>query len=85
MKLEFAQTEVVLGVPAELLRRRPDIRQAEASAAAQSARIGIAKAELYPSFTLAGSIGYSAGTGSVPISPTQGPPSAAIFTPIFQR
>lgn len=48
---------VAVGVPAELLRRRPDIRSAELSAAAQSARIGIAKADLYPSFSLVGQIG----------------------------
>jgi outer membrane protein TolC len=47
-----------VGVPAELLRRRPDIRSAELSAAAQSARIGIAKADLYPSFSLFGQIGF---------------------------
>ena len=51
---------VAIGVPAELLRRRPDIRRAELRAAAQSARIGIAKSDLYPSFVLAGSIGLRA-------------------------
>ena len=52
-------TEVTIGIPAELLRRRPDIRRAEHRAAAQSARIGIAKSELYPAFRLLGSIGYA--------------------------
>jgi NodT family efflux transporter outer membrane factor (OMF) lipoprotein len=42
-------------LPADLLRQRPDIRLAERQLAAQSARIGIAVAELYPSFSLAGS------------------------------
>ena len=45
---------VEVSVPAELLRRRPDIRGAEFSALAQSARIGIARADLYPSFSLVG-------------------------------
>ncbi|MGD8619485.1 MAG: efflux transporter outer membrane subunit, partial [Gammaproteobacteria bacterium] len=54
-----APAEVAIGVPAELLRRRPDIRQAELRAAAQSAQIGFAEASLYPSFTLLGSIGYT--------------------------
>ena len=45
-------------MPAELLRRRPDIRSAELYAAAQSARIGVAKADLYPSFSLLGEIGF---------------------------
>ncbi len=56
---------VAVGIPAQLLRRRPDIKQAEMQAAAQSARIGLAKADLYPSFTLFGTIGWSAAsTGS---------------------
>ncbi|HFD79716.1 MAG TPA: efflux transporter outer membrane subunit, partial [Gammaproteobacteria bacterium] len=46
-----------VGIPADLLRRRPDIRRAELQAAAQSARIGIAKSELYPRIALIGSIG----------------------------
>ena len=52
-----APGEVALGVPADLLRRRPDIRVAEQRAAAQSARIGIARADLYPAFSLGGFIG----------------------------
>ena len=58
--------KVAVGVPAEMLRRRPDIRGAELSAAAQCARIGVAKAELYPSFSLLGTIGlraFSSGSG----------------------
>ena len=47
-------------VPANLLLRRPDIRAAELQIAAQSAQIGVAKADLYPSLTLVGSIGWSA-------------------------
>ncbi len=53
-------TQVNLILPAELLRRRPDIRRAEMVAAAQSAQIGVARAELYPSFSLFGSIGWTA-------------------------
>lgn len=52
--------QVATVLPAELLRRRPDIRRAEMQAAAQSAQIGVARAELYPSFSLFGSIGWSA-------------------------
>jgi len=55
--------EVAIGIPADLLRRRPDIRQAEMSAAAQSAQIGIAKADLYPRFSLAGMIGFETSSG----------------------
>ncbi|GJQ23411.1 MAG: RND transporter [Candidatus Brocadia sapporoensis] len=53
-----APAEVAVSIPAELLRRRPDIRSAELSAAAQCARIGIAKADLYPRFSLFGEIGF---------------------------
>jgi NodT family efflux transporter outer membrane factor (OMF) lipoprotein len=52
-----APAEVSVSVPAELLRRRPDIRNAELAAAAQCARVGIAQTDLYPSFSLFGEIG----------------------------
>lgn len=48
---------VAVGIPADLLRRRPDVRRAERYLAAQTARIGVATAELYPKFNLSGSIG----------------------------
>ena len=47
-----------MGIPAELLRRRPDIRFAERRLAAQSAQIGFAKADLFPRFTLFGTLGF---------------------------
>ena len=53
-EIPTAPAKVAVGVPAEMLRRRPDIRSAELTAAAQCARIGVAKAELYPSFSLLG-------------------------------
>ncbi len=53
-----APSSVADGMPKDLLRRRPDVRQAELSAAAQSAAIGVAKANLYPSFSLTGSFGF---------------------------
>jgi len=46
--------EVIVGIPEDLLRRRPDIRSAELQAAAQSAQIGVAKADLFPAFSLTG-------------------------------
>lgn len=54
--------QVAIGIPADMLRRRPDVRQAESLARAQNALIGLAKADLYPSFTLSGSIGVSSNT-----------------------
>ena len=61
MPIPTAPSEVAVGIPAELLRRRPDIRRAERETAAQSARIGIAVTDLYPHFTLAGAISVEAG------------------------
>lgn len=49
-------THVAIGIPAELLRRRPDVRKAERDVAAQSAQIGVATAELYPHFSIDGTI-----------------------------
>jgi NodT family efflux transporter outer membrane factor (OMF) lipoprotein len=57
-EIPVSPREVALGIPADLLRRRPDVRSAEYRAAAQSARIGVAKADLYPAFTLIGQFGY---------------------------
>jgi NodT family efflux transporter outer membrane factor (OMF) lipoprotein len=53
--------QIEVGIPADLLRRRPDVRQAELNALAQNARVGLAQADLYPSFSLTGSLGLVAG------------------------
>ena len=60
--------KVAVGVPADVLRRRPDVRKAERQLAAQTARIGVATADLYPKFTLSGSIGLEALSLSNPSS-----------------
>ncbi len=49
---------IAVGIPADLLRRRPDVRSAELQAAAQSALIGVARAELFPAFSLSGTFGF---------------------------
>jgi len=49
--------QVAVGIPADLLRRRPDLRQAELQAVAQNAQVGVATADLYPSIALSGSLG----------------------------
>jgi NodT family efflux transporter outer membrane factor (OMF) lipoprotein len=54
-----ASVNPAIGIPADLLRRRNDIHAAERNLAAQCARIGVAEANRYPSFTLFGSIGSS--------------------------
>jgi NodT family efflux transporter outer membrane factor (OMF) lipoprotein len=52
--------DVIVGVPADLIRRRPDVRRAERQVAAQSARIGVAVSDLYPHISLVGVIGVEA-------------------------
>lgn len=54
-----APTELAVGIPAELLRRRPDVRKAERQVASQCAQIGVAEADLYPSLQLLGFVGYT--------------------------
>jgi NodT family efflux transporter outer membrane factor (OMF) lipoprotein len=56
--IPVAPPEIVVGIPNDLLRRRPDVRSAEYQAAAQSAQIGVAKADLYPAFSLSGNFGF---------------------------
>jgi NodT family efflux transporter outer membrane factor (OMF) lipoprotein len=58
-KIPAAPETATVGIPADLLRRRPDVKAAEMAAAARSAVIGVSQAELYPHFGLAGGIGVS--------------------------
>ena len=59
-RIPSAPPEVAVGIPADLLRRRPDVRRAERQLAAQSAQIGVADAEFYPHISITGTFGYSA-------------------------
>jgi NodT family efflux transporter outer membrane factor (OMF) lipoprotein len=56
--IPVAPPEVVIGIPADLLRRRPDVREAERLAAAQCAQIGVAESAFYPHCSIVGSIDY---------------------------
>lgn len=70
--IPVAPERVAVGIPADTLRQRPDVRAAERTLAAETARIGQRQAERYPSFALTGSIGvdrlsgaaFSAGTST---------------------
>jgi multidrug efflux system outer membrane protein len=53
-----APPEVPIGLPSDLLRRRPDVRRAERQLAAETARIGVAKADWFPKISLTGDAGY---------------------------
>jgi NodT family efflux transporter outer membrane factor (OMF) lipoprotein len=61
-EIPVSPREVTAGIPADLLRRRPDIRSAEYRAVAQSAQIGVAKADLYPALSLTGNFGFVSST-----------------------
>jgi NodT family efflux transporter outer membrane factor (OMF) lipoprotein len=61
------------GVPVELLRRRPDIRQTERELAAETARIGVATANLFPSVALTAGFGAQGGTRQGTATPIHGP------------
>lgn len=63
LQLPTPSTNLVIGIPADTIRRRPDVRRAERELAAQTARIGIATADLYPTFTIPGSVGIEALSG----------------------
>jgi NodT family efflux transporter outer membrane factor (OMF) lipoprotein len=60
--LPEASPQTLVGLPSDIIRQRPDIRRAERQLAEQNAKIGVATAELYPTFGLGGTIGLSATT-----------------------
>lgn len=64
--------EIFVGLPSELLKRRPDIRAAERNLAASTAQIGIEEGSLFPIFTFTGLIGYQSNLGSNLFSPASG-------------
>ena len=64
-----APPEIPIGLPSELLRRRPDVRASERHLAAATARIGVAKAELFPKFFLTGTGGFQSLEAGSLISP----------------
>ncbi len=67
-KIPVGPVEIAVGVPADTLRRRPDVRQAERILAARTAAVGVATAAKYPRFSLAGTIGYEMITKGNPLS-----------------
>ncbi len=69
-----ASAKLNIGLPADLLRQRPDLRQAERELAAQNARIGVAKADFYPTLTLPGTLVLEGnGSGSASTAYSFGP------------
>lgn len=62
--IPFLSVQPPLGLPSDLLRQRPDIRSAERRLAAASARLGVAKTDLYPKFYLLGAVGLASVTAA---------------------
>jgi len=62
--LPTVPAQLSVGIPADMLRQRPDVRQAEMRALAQNALVGMAQADLYPSFSIRGSLGLAAAGGT---------------------
>ena len=63
--IPVAKARLASGVPADLIRNRPDIRGAERNLAAATANIGVAEAQLYPSISLGGTIQASVSGSSL--------------------
>jgi NodT family efflux transporter outer membrane factor (OMF) lipoprotein len=63
-RIPYPPAAVTVGIPADLLRRRPDIHAAELLALAQSAQIGVAEADLYPAISITGTFGGAASTAN---------------------
>jgi NodT family efflux transporter outer membrane factor (OMF) lipoprotein len=76
-----APPEIVVDIPAELLRRRPDIQLAEYQIATQTPLIGVSKADLYPSFQLFGSFGLLTSTSE---NTKSGGQSGSSFSDLFE-
>lgn len=79
-RIPTAPPELVVDIPAELMRRRPDIQLAEYQIATQTPLIGASKAELYPAFQLAGSIGLATSTSR---NTNAGGTSGSSFSDLF--
>lgn len=76
---------VSAGIPADVLRQRPDVRSAERQLAAATARIGVAKAQLYPALALGGTVSTSAGAFSSLVNVISGQVFASLAQTIFDN
>lgn len=75
------------GVPAELLSRRPDVRQAELALAQAFYSVNSARAAFYPNLTLSGTLGWTTGNGTISVDPGSIIANliASLTQPIFGR
>lgn len=79
--IPIAPTQLAVGIPAELLRRRPDVQKAERQVASQCAQIGVAEADLYPSLQLLGFVGYTSNSSGALFT---APSFTGIIAPVLQ-
>jgi NodT family efflux transporter outer membrane factor (OMF) lipoprotein len=84
--IPVAPADIVSSVPADVVRRRPDVRSAERRLAAQTAQVGVATAALYPSLSLSGSIGVTAASAGDLVSDNLGTTryGLSLSMPIFR-
>jgi NodT family efflux transporter outer membrane factor (OMF) lipoprotein len=84
--IPVAPADIISSVPADVVRRRPDVRSAERRLAAQTAQVGVATAALYPSLSLSGSIGVSAASAGDLVSDNFGTTryGLSLSMPIFR-
>ncbi|MBT2186136.1 efflux transporter outer membrane subunit [Sphingobium nicotianae] len=75
--------DVAAGIPANILRQRPDVRAAERNLAAATAQIGVAKAQLFPALNLSGSLSANAGNFSSVLDTITGGLFASLSQVIF--
>jgi len=74
---------IATGIPADIIRRRPDVRSAERALAAATAQIGVTKAQLFPALSLSGSLDSNAGTFGSLLSTITGGLFAGVSQLIF--
>lgn len=86
-----ARSEIAMGIPTDILRRRPDVRAQEYKAASQCAQIGIAESELLPRLSLVGTVGFNSGSidgldvaNAISPSGLAGKFGPTVIWPIFQ-
>lgn len=85
MPIPTVTADIAVGIPADALRQRPDVRSAERSLAAATARIGVAQAQLYPALSLGGNIGTTAGSFGALFSVVSGQAFATLAQTIFDN
>ena len=83
--IPIGPSSIAAGIPADVLRQRPDVRSAERQLAAATAQIGVAKAQLYPALSLGGTVSTGAGAVSSLFNVISGQVFASLAQTIFDN